>query len=70
MGLLEFMVHCAVTWAQFFMSAATLTLCTLVFSSGTIQPFCNSICGKTSSCFHIKKYKVCIIFVAYTVSNW
>ena len=51
MGLLEFMVHCAVTSTQFFMSAATLTHRTLVFSFGTIQPFCNSICGKTRSGF-------------------
>lgn len=63
MGLLEFMVHCAVTLAQFFMSAATLTLRTLVFSFGTIQPFCNSICGKTRSGFHrikVTKYISCL----------
>lgn len=53
------MVHCAVTWAQFFMSAATLTLRTLVFPFGTIQPFCNSICGKTHSGFHRKKGTKC-----------
>lgn len=70
MGLLEFMVHCAVTCAQFFMSAATLTLRALVSPLGQYNLFVIQYAVKRVQVFTEKRYKICIMFVAYTSSNW
>ena len=75
MGLLEFMVHCAVTWAQFFMSAATLTLRTLVSPLGQYSLFVIQYAVKRVQVFTEKKvqnmHHVCNIYcLKLVIHSW